>query len=157
MLASGACEASTETVVQLTLLKLRPGLTYRADQLLDWFKIPLVPSGRVGLVAAGFAFTKEGAFETGGVEPMGLRFGWEAAAGLMVALDFLDAIDPFVPDTTRRARANGTFDHTFLFAEGAWQPVDTFGRPGLVLSPDDEFIGTHMPVMWKLGVAVELL
>lgn len=157
VLDTGECGASTDTDVELSLLKLRPGLTYRADQLLDWFSVPLVPYGRVGLVAAGFAFTKSGAFETGGVDPVGMRFGWEAAAGLMIALDFLDAIDPFVPDTTRRARANGTFDHTFLFAEGAWQQLDSFGRPGLVLSPDDEFLGTRMPVMWKLGVAVELL
>ncbi len=156
-LVSGACETSTTSDVELTMVKLRPGLTYRADQLLDLWQVPLVPYGRVGLVAAGFAFTKEGAFDVGSVEPVGWRFGFEAAAGLMVALDFLDAIDPFVPDTTRRARANGTFDHTFLFAEGAWQQVDSFGRPGLVLSPDDELLGTRMPVMWKLGVAVELL
>lgn len=157
VLTSGQCETATDTDVELTLLKLRPGITYRADQLLDWLQVPLVPYARVGLVASAFAFTKEGAFEQGAVEPVGLRFGWEAAAGLMLALDFLDAIDPFVPDTTRRARANGTFDHTFLFAEGAWQRVDSFGRPGLVLSPDDVFLGTRMPVMWKLGVAVELL
>ncbi len=156
-LTSGECQAATDTDVELSLLKLRPGITYRADQLLDLFQVPLVPYGRLGLVATAFAFTKEGAFEQGTVEPVGLRFGWEAAAGLMVALDFLDAIDPFVPDTTRRARANGTFDHTFLFAEGAWQQIDTFGRPGLVLSPDDEFLGTRQPVLWKLGVAVELL
>ncbi len=153
----GECQAATDTDVELSLLKLRPGITYRADQLLDLLSVPLVPYGRLGLVATAFAFTKEGAFEQGAVEPVGVRFGWEAAAGLMVALDFLDAIDPFVPDTTRRARANGTFDHTFLFAEGAWQQIDTFGRPGLVLSPDDEFLGTRLPVLWKLGIAVELL
>lgn len=157
VLTSGQCETATDTDVELTLLKLRPGITYRADQLLDMFKVPLVPYGRVGLVTTAFAFTKEGAFEQGSVEPVGLRFGWEAGIGLMLALDFLDAIDPFVPDTTRRARANGTFDHTFLFAEGAWQQIDSFGRPGLVLSPDDELLGTRLPVMWKLGIAVELL
>lgn len=157
VLDTGECGTPTDTDVQLSMLKLRPGITYRADQLLDWLKVPFVPYGRLGLVGVAFAFTKEGAFEAGAVEPVGLRFGWEAAAGLMLALDFLDAIDPFVPDTTRRARANGTFDHTFLFGEAAWQQVDTFGRPGLVLTPDDEFFGTRMPVMWKLGVAVELL
>lgn len=154
---TGECDTPTSTDVELSMVKLRPGLTYRADQLLDWFQVPLVPYARVGLVGVGYAFTKAGAFEEGGADPMGMRFGWEASAGLMLALDFLDAIDPFVPDTTRRARASGTFDHTFLFAEGAWQALDSFGRPGLVLTPDDEFLGTRMPVMWKLGVAVELL
>jgi len=75
----------------------------------------------------------------------------------MLALDFLDVIDPFSPGTTRRARASGVFDHTFLFVEGAFQDVTSFGAPGFDLSPRDDFGGTGLPVSWRAGLAVELL
>ncbi len=158
ILTTHKCGAQTKTDVQLTMAKLRPGITYRLDPLLDLYGVPLVPYARLGLVVEGYAFTSGGAFETGkSVDPVGVRFGWEAAGGLMLALDFLDSINPFLPDTTRRGRANGTFNHTFLFAEAAWQPVDSFGTKGFVFSNDDTFIGTGQPILWTLGIAVELL
>src|SRR5262249_2007182 len=138
-LSTHTCGKPTSTDVQLSLGKFRPGITYRLDPLLDWWQIPFVPYGRLGLVVEGYLFTKGGSFDTGGqktgtteanIGPVGLRFGWEAAGGMMLALDFLDSIDPFVPDTTRRGVANGTFDHTFLFVEADWQPVTSFGSPG---------------------------
>jgi hypothetical protein len=158
VIGTGVCGTPTDIDVQMTMFKVRPGLTYRLDPLLDWWSVPLVPYGRAGFVALGYAFTKDGDLDnTGSTDPLGVRLGFEFAAGMMLALDFLDSIDPFVPDTTRRGRANGTFDHTFLFVEGAWQPVTTFGQPGFVFSPDDTFFGTRMPVLWKIGIAVELL
>ena len=159
VLSSGTCGKKTNTDVQLSMAKLRPGITYRFDALLDKWSIPLVPYARLGLVAQGFMFTKGGDFEKDGkTNPVGMRFGWEAAGGMMLALDFLDSIDPFLPDTTRRGRANGAFDHTFVFVEGAWQPVSSFGEPGFVFTPAaDTFIGTGVPVLWKVGIAVELL
>ena len=38
------------------------------------------------------------------------------------------------------------------------RPAERFsiGQPGLVLTPVDNFIGTDWPVLWKLGVAVEV-
>jgi hypothetical protein len=75
----------------------------------------------------------------------------------MVALDLLDQHDPFTPGATRRARASGTFDHTFVYVEGAWQDVTTFGAPGFNLSPRDGLLGTGLPLSWAVGLAVELL
>jgi hypothetical protein len=152
-----SCGESTSTEVQLTFAKLRPGLTYRLDPLLDWVGFPLVPYGRAGLVLQGYMFTKNAKLDEGAVDPVGLRLGWEAAAGIMLALDFLDSVDPFVPDTTRRARSSGTFDHTFLYVEGAYQPVNGFGERGFVFTPVDTFLNTGLPVLWKIGVAIELL
>jgi hypothetical protein len=156
--AAGVCGEASDTEVQMTLLKVRPGVTYRFDPFLDWWSVPLVPYARAGLVFQGYMFTADGDFDTSGkTDPVGLRYGWEAALGLMLALDFLDAIDPFVPDTTRRARANGVFDHTFFYVEGAYQRIDNFGAPGFVFTPRDELFNTGLPVLWKAGLAVELL
>ena len=156
--SSLACERPTLTKVQLTLASLRGGLTYRFDPLLDHFWVPLVPYGRVGLVAASYAFSKGGEIEASPSQnPLGARFGVEGALGLMLALDFLDAIDPFTPDATARARANNVFDHTFVFVEGSWQDVRSFGHRGFDLSARDDFLKSGMPVSWKAGVAVELM
>lgn len=154
----GACQTPTKTKVELTLLSVRPGLTWRIDPLLDWFGFPLVPYGRVGLVGVGYLWSHDGELSVdNGHNPLGARFGWEGAAGLMLALDFLDWIDPFTPQSTRRARANGVFDHTFLFVEGAYQDVTSFGQPGFDLSPRDAFVGTGLPATFKMGLAIELL
>ncbi len=150
------CQAQTKTAVELTVAKINPGLVYRFDPLLDRFGFPLVPYARAALVVAGYVFTKDGAFDSGG-KSVGARVGVEGALGLMLALDFLDSLDPFVPDATRRGRANGTFDHTFIFVEGAYQDVSSFSQPGLVLTPIDAFIGTKQPILWRAGIAVELL
>jgi hypothetical protein len=151
------CGTATATAVQLSFLKVRPGLTYRFDPALDKWGVPLVPYVRLGLVGQTYLFTNSGDFDKGKQNPLGERFGWEAAGGMMLALDFLDSIDPFVPDTTKRGIANGTFDHTFVFVEGDYQPVNSFNQPGFVFSPDDTFLGTGLPVLWKVGIAVELL
>lgn len=153
-----ACQEPTSTTAQLTLLSLRPGLTYRFDPLLDWFGFPLVPYGRLGLVGMGYLWSKDGEVTVdNGHNPIGARYGWEGALGLMLALDFLDWIDPFTPRSTRRARANGVFDHTFFFVEGAFSEVTSFGQPGFDLSPNDAFLGTGLPATFRAGLAVELL
>ncbi len=154
---SGSCEKPTTTAVQLTMASVRPGLTYRFDPFLDWFGIPLVPYGRVGLVGTGYLFSEDGEVAAGSHNPIGARYGAEGALGLMLALDFLDPIDPFTPEATRRARANGVFDHTFVFIEGAVMDVTSFGEPGFDLSPKDDFVGSGLPATFRVGVAVELL
>lgn len=155
---TGACQAPTATPVQLSMVSIRPGLTYRFDPLLDWVAFPLVPYGRIGLVGVGYMWTKDGAVSAdNGHNAIGARAGWEGALGLMLALDFLDWIDPFTPQSTRRARSNGVFDHTFLFVEGAFQDITSFGAPGFNLSPRDTMFGTGLPAAFKVGIAVELL
>lgn len=154
----GTCQEPTKTATQLTLLSVRPGLTYRFDPLLDWVGFPLVPYGRVGLVGMGYMWSRDGELGVdNGHNPIGARYGWEGALGLMLALDFLDWIDPFTPQSTRRARANGVFDHTFIFVEGAFSDVTSFGQPGFDLSPRDAFLGTGLPATFRAGLAVELL
>src|SRR5690606_12235603 len=98
-----------------------------------------------GLVGAAYAFTSRGAFpEARGdaQNPLGLVLGYEAAGGLMLALDFWDYLDPFSRWGTRRARASGVFQHAFAYGEAVWQPIDNFGRPSLNLSPTDPLGGT---------------
>jgi hypothetical protein len=152
------CQKPTATAVQLTMASVRPGLTYRFDPLLDWVGIPLVPYGRVGLVGMGYLFSKDGEVaESKKQNPIGARLGAEGAVGLMLALDFLDGVDPFTPDATRRARADGVFDHTFIFVEGAVMDITTFGQPGFDLSPKDDFLKSGLPASFKVGLAVELL
>lgn len=157
--SSGTCEEPTITRVQISFVMLRAGLTYRFDPLLDWWGVPLVPYGRLGLVGVGYLFSKDGEFVSQGDKhnPIGARYGYEGAVGAMLALDFLDFIDPFAPYGTHRARANGLFDHTFFFVEGAAQSVTNFGAPGFDLSSKDDFLHTGLPVLWRAGVAVELL
>jgi hypothetical protein len=155
---SGRCERPTATAVQMTMAALRPGLTYRFDPFLDWFSFPLVPYGRVGLVGVGYMFSKGGDVNVdGGHNPIGARYGTEGALGLMLALDFLDPIDPFTPEATRRARANGVFDHAFLFVEGAVMDISSFGEPGFDLSPKDDFLDSGLPATFRVGVTVEFL
>jgi hypothetical protein len=160
--STGACGTPTTTPTQLTMLKLKPGVTYRFDPLLDSVGFPLVPYGRIGLIGLGYMFTTNGKIDTGGqaqskpVNPLGARFGYEAAVGLSLALDFLDPIDPFIPDTTQRARSNGAFEHSYLFVEGAFQDITTFGQPGFVFSPSENLFATGWPVTLRAGVAVEL-
>ena len=73
----------------------------RATETDKWASRPFVPYGRLGLVGAGYAWTREGAFDFDQKQdPAGFVFGWEAAAGLMLALDFWDWIDPFTKATT---------------------------------------------------------
>jgi hypothetical protein len=156
---TGRCEKATDTSVELTLALLRAGVTYRFDPLLDHFGVPLVPYGRMGLLGIGYLFSVDGVGDTQNPRqnPSGSRVGIEAAAGLMLALDFMDALDPFTPGATRRARAAGVFDHTFVYVEGAYQDVRSFGAPGFDFSPRDDFLDSGLPVSWTVGLAVELM
>lgn len=151
--------AEDATSVELTQLTLRPGLTYRADQLLDYFGIPLVPYGRVGFLVGGYAFTKAGLYDNArvgeGINPAGVRLGLEGAVGLMLALDWWDSFHIFQSNTTKRAQALGVFKHAFFYGEVAAQSLDTFGAPGPNLTPTDYVFRTELPIMFSLGVAME--
>lgn len=158
--AAGSCDEKTNDSVELTIVKVKPQITYRLDPLLDWFGFPLVPYGRLGVVGGFYAFTENGVFPepaTQAQNPLGLVLGWEAAGGLMLALDFWDYLDPFSRWGTMRGRAHGVFNHAFVYGEALWQPLDNFGRPSLVLSPTDPFTGSSSPWTVHFGVAVELL
>jgi hypothetical protein len=155
----GRCGDPADGSVELSILKVRPALTYRFDPFLEWIDFPLVPYGRLGLVAAGYAWTREGQLDDGGAsegnDAMGLVFGWEAAFGLSLALDFWDYIDPFTPYVTQRAQANGIFEHAYIYGELVYQPVDNFGAGGFVFSPSDVIANTSAPATAHFGLMVE--
>ena len=152
--------SDSATDVELTMLTLRPGLSYRADQLLDYFGIPLVPYGRVGVLFGGYAFTKAGLYDDAkvaqGVNPAGVRLGLEGALGLMLVMDWWDSFTIFSQNTTKRAQALDVFQHAFFYAEVVAQTLDTFGAPGPNLGPTDYLFRTELPVFFNLGVALEV-
>jgi hypothetical protein len=157
---TGECDKSADATgdIELTMVKIRPGLTYRFDPLLDWWGVPLVPYARLGVVANGYAWTRAGAFDDGQrVQPAGFVFGYEGSAGLMLALDFWDWVDPFTKHTTIRARALDVFNHAFIFAEAQYQRIDNFGSAGYVFSPVDPTGATDLPWTFHFGLAVEFL
>ncbi|MBH1989328.1 MAG: hypothetical protein I8H75_05980 [Myxococcaceae bacterium] len=132
--------------VGLHLLHFRPQLTYALDHWVD--RVPLVPYVRGGIVCAGYLFTyQNGVDQEGGANPMGFVFGYEAAAGLMLALDSLE------PSVSRNARANGVYDHVYLKAEAAYMPIDNFHQKGLNFSP--RWPAADFPLMLTLGLVFE--
>lgn len=162
---TGACGGGEGTgSVELTIGMMRPALTYRLDPLLDYFGFPLVPYARVGLLGAVYAFTADGAWDnptsSNGHNPLGLRFGWEGAVGLMLALDFID-MRQFWSLVANRSwpplHKSRILEHAFLLVEAQTQSIDTFGQPGLVLTPEDRVFGTRLPLMVNIGVAMEIM
>jgi hypothetical protein len=137
--------ASAMSSSGLHLLHLKPIFTYVFDPYID--TVPLAPYIRGGVVAAGYYFTHRDKTIYNGFQPAGVLFGWEAAAGLMLCLDWIE------PDVAQRARGDDVYEHTFLKAEIAYMPIDNFGAPGLNLSP--VFWGTTAPLMLTFGLVIE--
>ena len=147
--------------VELTVLKLKPALSYRFTPLLQHFGLPFVPYARVGAVLAGYGFSSAGQWDTAtdasaSQNPAGLIFGYEAALGVQLSLSVLGQLDPFTPYTTQRARANGIFDDAFLFAEVYAQPLDNFGSTGLIFSPQDRVFQTGLPISMNFGLSMDI-
>ncbi|HXW60487.1 MAG TPA: hypothetical protein VEK06_03015, partial [Myxococcota bacterium] len=143
----------SEAPLSLHLYQLRPQLTYLFDPFAHI--VPFVPYVRGAFVAQGYSFRSGGHQEPAvsheGVlqKANGFRFGWLAAAGLMLRLDFLE------PSAVRSARGAGFFNHVALKAELAYIKIDSFGRPGFIFSPKD-VMGSKWPLMWTFGLVFEL-
>jgi hypothetical protein len=168
---TGTCAEPGDDTVELSILQLRPGLTYRLDPLLDYYSFPFVPYARVGLVGAGYAFTREGGFDeseaSAGHNPIGMRFGYELAVGMMFALDFIDIIRMAdwagaVLDgpgsnikSRRKKRRASVMEHVYVFSEVLTSQVDTFGQPGLVLTAEDRLFETNLPWTFNMGISME--
>ena len=133
---------------------LAPSLMLSFDGLLDQFHFPVVPFFKAGLIGSLYAWTHDAEWDTrgstSGHTPAGFRFGTEMSGGILVALDFVE------PRVTRRARATGTYNHAFFFAEVSRLQIDGLGIPGLVLSPEDIIFQTEEPLMVRLGISLEL-
>jgi hypothetical protein len=140
--------------VALHMYQIRPQLTYIFNPYVDY--VPLVPYARAALIAHGYSFLELGknVSETNAdgkvIKPNGIRFGYQAALGLMLRLDFLDR------GAVRSARSGGLFDHIYLKSELSFTKIDGFGTKGFQFSPKD-VMGTGLPLMWTFGLVFELL
>jgi hypothetical protein len=98
---------------------------YRADQLWRLWRIPLVPYGKLGLnytfwnIYDGNDLVAE---NPGGGRGRGGTFGWQAAVGLSLVLDFIDA------GAARELDADTGINHTHLFFELAKYEVSGLGQ-----------------------------
>jgi hypothetical protein len=139
--------------VSLHMYQLRPQLTYVFNPFAEY--VPLVPYIRAGLIGHGYMFFSGGANQsgttTGGIthKPNGFRFGYQAAVGLMLMLDFLE------PSSIKTARGAGFFQHVYLKGELSYTKIDSFDRKGYQFSAKD-IMGTRLPLMWTFGLVFEI-
>jgi len=184
-IAAGRCGDAGEESVELSLLFVKPRLSYRFDVLHDYLGIPLVPYARVGLVGACYFFSRYGSWDQqpfvndddvntrGNLNPLGARLGYEVGGGMMFGLDWVDltrwwkilnripknyrteGLNLFRWDTGTETKSS-VLDNAYIFVEGVYSEIDSFRQPGLILSPASYlFVGTF-PVLFNVGFAVEL-
>lgn len=143
----------TNAKSSLHMYQVRPQLTY----ILDYFKdnFPLMPYLRGALLGHAYIFRHSdqsaGVHSNNGIStyPNGFRFGYQAALGLMLMMDFLE------PGSVRNARGAGFFEHVYLKGELSYTKIDSFGSPGLQFSAKD-IMGTEFPLMWTFALVFEL-
>lgn len=139
--------------ISLHMYQLRPQLTY---MLGPFGRFPFIPYARGALIGHGYMFfhgTKpENNVFVGNthLKPFGFRFGYQAALGMMIMLDFLE------PSAVNQARGEGLFNHVYLKAELAYTKIDSFGRAGFNFSAQD-IMGTKYPLLWTFGLVFDLL
>lgn len=136
----------------LHMYQVRPQLTYVLDHFAE--VVPLVPYIRGALIGHGYMFRRGSEAEptrTGDValKPNGFRFGYQAAVGLMLMMDFLE------PSAVSVAHGSGYLEHVYLKAELSYTKIDTFGRRGYQFSAKD-VMGTSLPLLWTFGLVFEL-
>lgn len=135
VLPGGGTEPSEEAT-GIRVLPMRLLAVYRFDVGAQRYGIPLVPYVKAGLVGIPFWMVKgSGVENVGGASGSGIRFGYQATAGVSLQLDFLDR--RFARDFDSGMGIN----HSYLFAEYTWANVDNFGTGGLVLSSRGAFFG----------------
>jgi hypothetical protein len=142
-LASGAGRSGQEST--LNILPVQLGGVLRIDALADNTPIPLVPYAKAGLGGALWWSNDGGETaedDASGTDGSDFSYGWFAAAGLMLRLDFLDQ------DDANSARAFTGLDHSYLFAEWNSCHLDGFG------SGDTMDVGADT---YLFGVAVEAI
>jgi hypothetical protein len=135
--------------VSLHMYQLRPQLTYIFDPFVEYF--PLAPYIRGSLIGHGYMFfqNQKGDYSGGQVKPYGFSFGYQAAIGAMLMLDFLE------PSAVLAARGQGFFEHVYLKAELSYTKIDNFGQEGFQFSAKD-IMGSSWPLMWTFGLVFEL-
>ena len=148
-------EPRTGYPVSMHMYQIRPQLTYELNHFVDYF--PLFPYVRGALIAQGYHFfngegaVKEKINSDGKViKNNGFSFGWQAAVGLKLRLDFLE------PGSVRSAQSADFFNHVYLSGELSYEKINNFGKPGFNFSPKD-VMGTKLPLMWTFGLGFDLL
>ena len=130
----------------LSLFPFAVMLVYRADQLWNQLRIPLVPYGKIGLnytiwsiyngngqVAAG-----GGIMGGPGGRGRGGTRGWQGALGLSLALDFID------PGSARELDSETGVNHTYIFAEWTKYAVSGLGQSGRLNVGDTSWVAGLM-------------
>jgi hypothetical protein len=145
------CGMPSASSVTLHMLQLRPQVTYVFNPYIK--TVPLAPYARAAFVAHGYLFDLRDNPDKGGQivgrNPIGFRFGYEVALGLMLLLDF------FEPTASTQAQHWGSYKHSYLKAEVAMRDVTSFGSPGFNFSPKDIAFGSDLPLMFNFGLVVE--
>jgi hypothetical protein len=133
-----AADKTTFNIVPVTLLA-----GYRFELLADRFKVPLVPYAKGGL-AYGFWWSTDGngnvSVNSRGEKGRGGSLGWQANAGLMLRLDFIDRASSKTLDRTTG------INHTYLFGEYQLARLNGFGTGTFVDVGEDT---------WLVGLAIE--
>jgi hypothetical protein len=113
---------------------------YRLDYGALRLGIPLVPYGKVGLVAEPWWISKGGSLEFAqGVRGRGTKFGYFFTGGLSFMLDVLE------PRMAKDLTTDVGIAHSYIFAEYIYEQVNSFGKRGLDLS------SRH----WMFGLSLE--
>lgn len=133
--------------VSLHMYQLRPQLTYIFNPYVNYF--PIVPYVRTGLIGHGYMFFLGNKSDAGATKPHGFRFGYQAALGLMLMLDF------FEPSAVTAARGQNMFQHVYLKGELSYTKIDSFGKKGFQFSAKD-VMGSSWPLMWTFGIVFEI-
>jgi hypothetical protein len=101
----------------LRLVPLSVSLVYRADQLHQTRGLPLIPYVKAGL--DGTIWTMSDSAKPSSTS--GVTFGWHAAGGLALTLDFLD------PESARTLDQEAGVNQTAIFFEVAHYALDGLG------------------------------
>jgi hypothetical protein len=121
----------------LRLVPLSVSLVYRADQLYRTRRFPLIPYVKGGLDST--IWTMSDSAKAGSTT--GVTYGWHAAGGLSLALDFLD------PESARALDQEAGVNQTAIFFEVARYALDGLGG-GSQLRVGD--------TTWLAGLMLEL-
>lgn len=128
---------------QLKVVPLSLSAVYRFDYLLETHNIPLVPFGKLGLDWAYWQITDGNgniADDGNGGRGRGGTFGWHAAAGVALMLDFID------PDAARDFDQDLGVNHTGLTFEYYHSDISGLGQSGRLHVGDNN---------WTLGLVLE--
>lgn len=136
-------EEATERSEQTTGLKIIPIkllLVWRMDIFANQFGIPVVPYAKLGLMLNHWWSTKGGKTSiVGGEKASGWRSGWLGIVGVALQLDAFDRQLAKDLDTSMGV------NHSYVFAEYAFEQVRNFSNKGMNLSSGH----------WMFGLAFE--